>query len=159
MQHLLRSWCAFQVLRNYGPKGRSVGKIVEEMSKKGLREFSSARNAKSSVASTCAHDTAFARVAPGTFALRAVPGVVEVHAPSSILAWRFCCRYSSAAAFQLPAPLLKQSCSRSDGGVLVSRHDSLACLLPVALQQHNRELDLHLLLERQSNPSKILPFD
>ena len=66
------------MLRNYGHKGRSVGKIVEEMSKKGLREFSSARNAKSSVASTCAHDTAFARVAPGTFALRAVPGVVEV---------------------------------------------------------------------------------
>ena len=55
-----------------------MGKIVEEMSKKGLREFSSARNAKSSVASTCAHDAAFARVAPGTFALRAVPGVVEV---------------------------------------------------------------------------------
>ncbi len=70
--------CVVQVLRNYGPKGRSVGKIVEEMSKKGLRDFSSARNAKSSVASTCAHDTAFARVAPGTFALRAVPGVVEV---------------------------------------------------------------------------------
>ena len=67
-----------QVLKNYGNKGRSVGKIVEEMSKKGLREFSSARNAKSSVASTCAHDAAFARVAPGTFALRAVPGVVEV---------------------------------------------------------------------------------
>ena len=55
-----------------------MGKIVEEMSKRGLRDFSSARNAKSSVASTCAHDTAFARVAPGTFALRAVPGVVEV---------------------------------------------------------------------------------
>lgn len=55
-----------------------MGKIVEEMFKKGLREFSSARNAKSSVASTCAHDTAFARVAPGTFALRAVPGVIEV---------------------------------------------------------------------------------
>lgn len=68
----------FQVLKNYGAKGRSVGKIVEEMAKKGLREFSTARNAKSSVASTCAHDTAFARVAPGTFALRAVPGVVEV---------------------------------------------------------------------------------
>lgn len=67
-----------QVLKNYGHKGRSVSKIVEEMSKKGLREFSNARNAKSSVASTCAHDTAFARVAPGTFALRAVPGVVEV---------------------------------------------------------------------------------
>ncbi|KAL3155881.1 hypothetical protein ABBQ32_012881 [Trebouxia sp. C0010 RCD-2024] len=68
----------FQVLRNYGHKGRSVSKIVEEMSKKGLREFSNARNAKSSVASTCAHDAAFARVAPGTFALRSVPGVVEV---------------------------------------------------------------------------------
>ncbi|DBA80639.1 TPA: hypothetical protein ACH3X1_007887 [Trebouxia sp. C0004] len=68
----------FQVLKNYGHKGQSVGKIVEEMSKRGLRDFSSARNAKSSVASTCAHDTAFARVAPGTFALRAVPGVVEV---------------------------------------------------------------------------------
>lgn len=67
-----------QVLRNYGHKGRSVSKIVEEMSKKGLREFSNARNAKSSVASTCAHDAAFARVAPGTFALRSVPGVVEV---------------------------------------------------------------------------------
>ena len=67
-----------QVLKNYGHKGQSVGKIVEEMSKRGLRDFSSARNAKSSVASTCAHDTAFARVAPGTFALRAVPGVVEV---------------------------------------------------------------------------------
>ena len=69
---------ALQVLRNYGNKGRSVGKIVEEMSKKGLRDFSNARNAKSSVASTCAHDTAFARVAPGTFALRAMPGVIEV---------------------------------------------------------------------------------
>lgn len=67
-----------QVLKNYGHKGQSVGRIVEEMSKRGLRDFSSARNAKSSVASTCAHDTAFARVAPGTFALRAVPGVVEV---------------------------------------------------------------------------------
>ncbi len=74
-----------QVLKNYGHKGhkgQSVGRIVEEMSKRGLRDFSSARNAKSSVASTCAHDTAFARVAPGTFALRAVPGVVEVtHTP------------------------------------------------------------------------------
>ncbi|DBA68705.1 TPA: hypothetical protein ACH3X2_013498 [Trebouxia sp. C0005] len=68
----------FQVLKNYGHKGQSVGRIVEEMSKRGLRDFSSARNAKSSVASTCAHDTAFARVAPGTFALRAVPGVIEV---------------------------------------------------------------------------------
>ena len=77
-----QSGVPFQVLRNYGHKGRSVGKIVEEMSKKGLREFSSARNAKSSVASTCAHDTAFARVAPGTFALRAVPGVVEVPTPA-----------------------------------------------------------------------------
>ena len=66
------------MLKNYGHKGQSVGRIVEEMSKRGLRDFSSARNAKSSVASTCAHDTAFARVAPGTFALRAVPGVVEV---------------------------------------------------------------------------------
>lgn len=72
-----------QVLRNYGHKGRSVSKIVEEMSKKGLRDFSNARNAKSSVASTCAHDAAFARVAPGTFALRSVPGVVEVtHLPN-----------------------------------------------------------------------------
>ncbi|KAL0037869.1 hypothetical protein WJX79_002900 [Trebouxia sp. C0005] len=68
----------FQVLKNHGHKGQSVGRIVEEMSKRGLRDFSSARNAKSSVASTCAHDTAFARVAPGTFALRAVPGVIEV---------------------------------------------------------------------------------
>lgn len=66
------------MLKNHGHKGQSVGRIVEEMSKRGLRDFSSARNAKSSVASTCAHDTAFARVAPGTFALRAVPGVVEV---------------------------------------------------------------------------------
>lgn len=69
---------ALQVLRNYGPKGQSVGKIVDEMADRGLRVFSTVRNAKSSVASTCANDAAFARVAPGTFALRAVPGVVEV---------------------------------------------------------------------------------
>ena len=99
MQRLSRSWCAFQVLRNYGPKGRSVGKIVEEMSKKGLREFSSARNAKSSVASTCAHDTAFARVAPGTFALRAVPGVVEVQLLSSRNNWPVCCYSPSGSSF------------------------------------------------------------
>lgn len=78
------------------------------MSKKGLREFSTARNARSSVASTCANDAAFARVAPGTFALRAVPGVVEVSLLSNMLAY-MCMLALPPAAGVVGAPLLCES--------------------------------------------------
>ena len=94
------------MLRNYGPKGQSVGKIVDEMAERGLRVFGTARNAKSSVASTCANDTAFARVAPGTFALRAVPGVVEVSpltGPSNLLTAVHCAQQLKWG-LHLPAP-------------------------------------------------------
>ena len=60
---VLTCWLSWQVLKHYGPKGRSVSKIVEEMAKFGVREFSTALNAKTSFASIFAHDTAFAQLA------------------------------------------------------------------------------------------------
>ena len=69
--------CA-QVLKDAGAEGLQIGKIVQELQRRGLRTFEDMTKAKNSIGSSCGHEVAFARVSPGVFALRCLPGVVEV---------------------------------------------------------------------------------
>ncbi len=67
-----------QVLKDAGAEGLQIGKIVQELQRRGLRTFEDMTKAKNSIGSSCGHEVAFARVSPGVFALRCLPGVVEV---------------------------------------------------------------------------------
>ncbi|KAK9824389.1 hypothetical protein WJX72_009931 [[Myrmecia] bisecta] len=68
----------YDILRDCGPQGSSVASIVDGLQSSGVKVWEDQRIAKSSVASICGHDDAFARIGQGRFALRAFPGVVEV---------------------------------------------------------------------------------
>jgi hypothetical protein len=63
----------FVVLRDEaGSKGMAVAEIYAAMQRRGMAsQWSDPRAAKSSIASSCAHDAAFVRIRQGVFALRA----------------------------------------------------------------------------------------
>lgn len=73
-----------QVLKDAGAEGLQIGKIVQELQRRGLRTFEDMTKAKNSIGSSCGHEVAFARVSPGVFALRCLPGVVEVSCCSDL---------------------------------------------------------------------------
>uniref|UniRef100_A0A061RK79 Bromodomain adjacent to zinc finger domain protein 1A n=1 Tax=Tetraselmis sp. GSL018 TaxID=582737 RepID=A0A061RK79_9CHLO len=70
----------FRILRESGVQGLTISEIAEAMHGFGLKDWGDIKTAKNSIASTCLHDAAFARVAKGRFALRALPGVLEAEA-------------------------------------------------------------------------------
>ncbi len=61
---------ALALLREAGAGGLAIAEIAEGIQARGLKAWDEARQARNSVASTCGGDPAFARVAPGRFALR-----------------------------------------------------------------------------------------
>lgn len=69
---------SLQALIEAGPEGLGLGDLVVAVQDAGAKYWDDNKAAKSSIASTCGHDTAFARIGQGKFALRALPGVAEV---------------------------------------------------------------------------------
>lgn len=71
-----------QALKAAGPDGLDTGGLVAAVTAAGVKswEEEEQRKAKSSVASTCAHDPAFARLEKGRFALRILRPDLEVRA-------------------------------------------------------------------------------
>ena len=86
-----------QVLKDAGAEGLQIGKIVQELQRRGLRTFEDMTKAKNSIGSSCGHEVAFARVSPGVFALRCLPGVVEVSSCLPPLWGCICCLLWSSA--------------------------------------------------------------
>ena len=68
----------FHVLLEAGPKGLSVSQIVATTQALGLKDWTGVATPMCTVSAACSTDPIFVRVAPGTFALRAIPGVIEV---------------------------------------------------------------------------------
>ncbi len=67
-----------QALREAGPAGLDTGEMAAAVTASGVRAWEQERIAKSSCASTCIHDPAFARVEKGRFALRVLRPDLEV---------------------------------------------------------------------------------
>ncbi|KAK9865721.1 hypothetical protein WJX84_004504 [Apatococcus fuscideae] len=65
----------FHLLKEAGPRGSTLGELVNGVQQAGLKSWTDMRIAKSSIASTCGHDLAFGRLPHGRFALRGLPGV------------------------------------------------------------------------------------
>lgn len=68
---------AFQVLKNSGPEGMSLGDIVDASQRLGLRDWSACKQPKTTINVCISQDAAFVKVAPGRFGLRA-NGAVEL---------------------------------------------------------------------------------
>ena len=67
----------FAVLRVAGPAGLAVSQIMDGLKAQGFDWGSNTRAGKSSISSTCGHDTIFLRLGPGRFTLRALPGALD----------------------------------------------------------------------------------
>ena len=67
-----------QALKEAGPAGLDTGALAAAVAKSGAKQWEHERIAKSSCASTCNHDPAFARLEKGRFALRALRPDLEV---------------------------------------------------------------------------------
>ena len=72
---------AFQVLKNSGPEGMSLGDIVDASQRLGLRDWSACKQPKTTINVCISQDAAFVKVAPGRFGLRA-NGAVELEEPA-----------------------------------------------------------------------------
>ena len=68
----------FHVLFEAQKSGLSVSQIVSTTQALGLKDWTGVATPKCTVSAACSTDPIFVRVAPGTFALRAIPGVIEV---------------------------------------------------------------------------------
>ena len=62
----------FQVLEEAGPAGLQVSQIVEITQERGMKDWRGVLTPKCTVSASCSTDPVFVRVAPGTFALRAL---------------------------------------------------------------------------------------
>ena len=62
----------FQVLEEAGPRGLQVAQIVEVTQERGMKDWRGVLTPKCTVSASCCTDPVFVRVAPGTFALRAL---------------------------------------------------------------------------------------
>jgi hypothetical protein len=58
------------LLKEAGTTGMSINEIVDALQERGVKTWEEPRQARNSITSTCGHDSAFARIAPGRFALR-----------------------------------------------------------------------------------------
>ncbi len=104
---MVRLWfeaVGLQALRAAGGEGLDTGALVEAVTAAGVKSWEDMRIAKSSVASSCTHDPAFARLQKGRFALRALRPDLEVSAfellplcPSKHQSAQRCIRGESAA--------------------------------------------------------------
>lgn len=70
--------CTRQALKAVGKEGLGTAALVEAVVAAGVKTWEDQRIAKSSVASTCTHDPAFARLQKGRFALRVLRPDLEV---------------------------------------------------------------------------------
>ncbi len=64
--------CIFQVLEEAGPAGLQVAQIVDITQERGMKDWRGVLTPKCTVSASCSTDSVFVRVAPGTFALRAL---------------------------------------------------------------------------------------
>ena len=77
----------FQVLEEAGPEGLQVSQIVQVTQERGMKDWRRLLTPKCTVSASCSTDSVFVRVAPGTFALRALLDGDKVPAtpPSPVL--------------------------------------------------------------------------
>ncbi|BDA50716.1 probable tyrosine-protein kinase BAZ1B at N-terminal half [Coccomyxa sp. Obi] len=75
----------FEALKAAGEEGLDTGALVEAVTAAGVKSWEDMRIAKSSVASSCTHDPAFARLQKGRFALRALRPDLEEATVNAIL--------------------------------------------------------------------------
>lgn len=78
----------FTLLKEAGTSGMSINEIVDTLQERGLKTWEEPRQARNSITSTCGHDSAFARIAPGRFALRCLlpSQKVEITPTANLLA-------------------------------------------------------------------------
>lgn len=99
-----------QALRAAGREGLDTGALVEAVTAAGVKSWEDARIAKSSVASSCTHDPAFARLQKGRFALRALRPDLEVRCISKDMYSQ--CRQCRGAALRCARCGPTSRCSR-----------------------------------------------
>lgn len=94
---MVRLWfeaVGLQALRAAGGEGLDTGALVEAVTAAGVKSWEDMRIAKSSVASSCTHDPAFARLQKGRFALRALRPDLEVSAFELLKSCSLCAQAS-----------------------------------------------------------------
>ena len=110
----------FHVLLEAGPKGLSVSQIVATTQALGLKDWTGVATPKCTVSAACSTDPIFVRVAPGTFALRAIPGVIEVpplsHHSRNASRKKTVRQKAAAAAAAAAATTAQQKARESDTG-------------------------------------------
>ncbi|KAH7617532.1 putative Tyrosine-protein kinase BAZ1B [Nannochloris sp. 'desiccata'] len=68
------------LLKEVGESGMSINELATTIMERGLKHWDEVRQARNSIASTCGHDPAFVRVAPGKFALRCLVPISQLRA-------------------------------------------------------------------------------
>jgi hypothetical protein len=72
----------FQVLEEVGAAGLQVSQIVDITQERGMKDWRGVLTPKCTVSASCSTDPVFVRVAPGTFALRALLDKASIPIPS-----------------------------------------------------------------------------
>lgn len=137
-----------QLLKEAGPRGSTLGELVNGVQQAGLKTWTDMRIAKSSIASTCGHDLAFGRLPHGRFALRGLPGVRQAR-----LRPQMQCNFEIHRNMPLPLhkPILIMVVSELPSALMSI---SIPCSLALAvLLCHQDVLRKHLNFRASSQPS------
>ena len=109
-----------QALKAAGREGLDTGALVQAVTAAGVKSWEDMRIAKSSVASSCTHDPALARLQKGRFALRTLRPDLEV----SVSAQHFTPKQSLGCTQSFGGPGLGD---RGMEGRAALRHKKVSC--------------------------------